>query len=150
MKLATTRFGEIEAAEEQILTFESGLPGFPDERQFALLPYDDGPFVLLQAVANPDLTFVAVDPFRFFPDYEFKLDEAFVSALKLSEQSPPLVYCLVTIPENVQNMTANLLAPILINPLTKQAAQVVLEKRDYTTRHRLFPATMPQPAKEAK
>ena len=36
-------------------------------------------------------------------------------------------------------MTTNLLAPVVINRHSREARQVVLEKTQYTTKHRLFP-----------
>ena len=51
-----------------------------------------------------------------------------------------LVYTLLTIPGGrVQDMTANLMAPVLINAQNMQAVQLVLDKSRYTTKHRLFP-----------
>ena len=35
-------------------------------------------------------------------------------------------------------MTANLMAPVVINQRTMAAKQLVLEKSHYTTKHRLF------------
>lgn len=39
----------------------------------------------------------------------------------------------------IANMTTNLLAPVVINRHSREARQVVLEKTQYTTKHRLFP-----------
>ena len=36
-------------------------------------------------------------------------------------------------------MTANLMAPIVLNTANMQARQLVLDKSKYTTKHRLFP-----------
>ena len=38
-KFMTTRFGEIEAEEDAIITFESGIPAFEEEREFLIIPY---------------------------------------------------------------------------------------------------------------
>ena len=47
---------------------------------------------------------------------------------------------LLVIPNGrVQDITANLLAPVIINKHTMQAQQVVLERSKYQTKHRLFP-----------
>ena len=51
-----------------------------------------------------------------------------------------MLYSLITIPNgSVRYMTANLLAPVVINTQNMQARQIVMEKTSYTTKHRLFP-----------
>ncbi|SDF79598.1 flagellar assembly protein FliW [Sporolituus thermophilus] len=140
MLIKSTRFGELDVPDEQIIAFPQGLPGFPSEKAFALLPHQpDSPFAFLQSAADPDLTFLVVEPFAFFPDYQFELDDATTAALKLAADNPPLVLSIVTVRTSLSDATANLLAPVVINRLDRLGAQVVLEKVGYTTRHRLFP-----------
>ena len=149
MKVNTTRFGEVDITEDKIFAFRHGLPGFPAEKSFALLPYQaDSPFSFLQSVTDPDLTFLVVDPFIYFPDYEFDLDDTVAGELGLTADAPPAIVNIVTVPKKMTDMTANLLAPIIINKQTKQAVQLVLENTGYSTRHRLFAAK--QAAKGAK
>lgn len=139
MIIQSTRLGEIEVQENQILQFPKGIPGFAEERVFVLLSYQQGsPFFILQSASDPDLAFVLIEPFAFFADYEFELDDEAVKELALSEQNRPEVYCIVTIPQNVTDMTANLVAPIIVSRATNNAMQLVLEKGVYTTKHRLL------------
>ncbi|MPL97843.1 Flagellar assembly factor FliW [bioreactor metagenome] len=145
MQIQSTRFGELTVAAEDLLQFSNGLPGFPDEQQFALISQDsDNPFAFLQSINNPDLTFILVDPFSFFNDYSVKLADQYVDELEISEENPPVVFTIVSIREALKNATVNLLAPVVINLKTRQAAQIILEKTDYTTRHKLFPNGLPQ------
>ena len=58
-------------------------------------------------------------PFVFFPDYEFSLDDAIVEKMAVQEPEDILVYSLLTIPNGeIKEMTANLLAPVVINRKT--------------------------------
>ena len=76
MKINTTRFGEINVPGVCIVRFENGLPGFVRLKKFALIPYaEESPFYILQSVSNPDLTLLLVDPYRFFNDYVFELED---------------------------------------------------------------------------
>ena len=140
-KIETVRFGTIEVEESKIVRFPKGLPAFEDEHEFIIAPFDDEtPYVFLQSVNTPDLAFMMTTPYLFFPDYEFRLNDTVLHELQISNPDELLVYTLLTIPAgNVRGMTANLLAPIVINKKTNQAQQVVLEKTDYTTKHLLFP-----------
>lgn len=141
MIINTTRFGEVEIAADKIFTFNHGLPGFPAEKDFALLPYrTDIPFAFLQSTKNPDLAFLVVDPFAFFQNYEFELGDAVAQELGLTKDMPPYIVNIVTVPEKMDDMTVNLLAPVIINKQNQQAIQIVLENTAYQTRHRLFAA----------
>lgn len=142
-KVNTLRFGEIEIDEEKIVHFEDGIPAFEEEHEFVIIPYDDeSPYVFLQSLATPDLAFLMTMPFVFFPEYEFELDDESQAKLGIQEQEEMLIYSLLTIPGGkVSDMTANLMAPVVINTTNMQARQIVLDKSRYTTKHRLFPET---------
>ena len=141
-KVNTLRFGEIEVEEEKVVHFEDGIPAFEDEHEFLIIPYDDeSPYVFLQSITTPDLAFLMTMPFVFFPEYEFELDDESQNKLGIKTQEDMLIYTLLTIPGGkVAEMTANLMAPVVLNQNTMQARQVVLDKSRYTTKHRLFPA----------
>ena len=140
-KINTARFGELNIQEDKIFHFADGLPAFEDEHRFIILPFDDdSPYSFLQSVETPELAFLMTVPFVFFPDYEFVLEDDVMAALAIKGSEDMQVYTLVTIPGgNIKEMTANLMAPVVINKETREAKQVVLDKGQYTTKHRLFP-----------
>ena len=140
-KIDTRRFGELEVDERDIVRFADGLPAFEDEHEFVVLPYEEGtPYMFLQSLATPELAFLMTDPFVFFPDYTFELDDANMEKLGVESMDDILVCTLISIPATgIANMTTNLLAPVVINRHSKEARQVVLERTHYTTKHRLFP-----------
>ncbi len=140
-KVDTARFGEIDVEEDKIVHFEQGIPAFEDEHEFLVIPYDaESPYYFMQSLATPDLAFLLTVPFVFFPDYEFELDDEVLKQLGIKQQEEILIYALITIPGGkVEDMTANLMAPVVINTTNMQARQVVLDRSGYTTRHRLFP-----------
>ncbi len=140
-KINTLRFGELEIEEQDVVTFEEGIPAFEDEHEFVVLPYEEGtPYMFLQSLATPELAFLMTDPFVFFPDYSFELDDENLDRLGIKTMDDVLVCTLISIPRSgVADMTTNLLAPVVINRHTMHAKQVVLEKTQYTTKHRLFP-----------
>ena len=86
MKIESTRFGTIEITEEDILRFPLGIPGFLQEKEFVLLPHGaDSPFSFLQSVKEPNLSFLLVDPFAFYKDDEFVLDETLAKEMELQK-----------------------------------------------------------------
>lgn len=139
MIINSTRFGQLDISDSDVIKFPQGLYGFPDENAFVLVPHQpDSPFVFLQSVAEPNLTFVMVDTFNLSKEYTFTLNDQVVQELNLSKDNHPLIYNIVTIPEKIDEMTVNLLAPIVIDMQQHQAQQTVLENVNYTTRHRVF------------
>ena len=142
MILNSTRFGELEISDDHVFRFADGVPGFPGDKVFAYLPFgeaDKSPFAYLQSANTPELTFLVADPFSFFNDYEILLPDEVAAQMGFSDDNPPQAYTIVTIPENMEEMTTNLLAPVLLNWRENTGWQVILEKVPYTTRHRLFP-----------
>ena len=141
MLVQSTRFGELEVAEEQIMDFPEGLLGFPDEKKFALMEYKpDSPFYFLQSLADPDLTFLMINPFAFFNDYDFTMDDELMAEIGVTEDNPPTVFNIATVKDKIENMTVNLAGPVLVNMRDRKAAQWVIEKTQFPTRYPLFPA----------
>lgn len=127
--LINTKFlGEVEIKETEIITFEQGLPGFPDYKKFILLALDaDLPLALLQSTEEAAISFVVAYPFAFKDDYAFDLSEEDKSQLQIENETEVLVYSIITLKESFQESTLNLLAPIVINNRTKLGSQIVLQ-----------------------
>jgi flagellar assembly factor FliW len=118
------------AAQPQLplLTLTEPLPGFPRHRNYALVPADAGGLLYwLQSVALDGPRFLAVPAASFFPDYAPVLPVGACDELELADAAEARLYCLVTVPSgNVSAATANLRAPLVVNPITHQARQLVL------------------------
>jgi len=139
-KVNTVRFGEIEVDETKILHFKEGIPAFESEHEFVLLPFEeDSPFSFMQSLTSPDLAFLVTNPFLFFPEYSFEIDDDIMKTLEIEAQEDLLIYAILTIPNGeVKKMTANLMAPVVLNVKNMQSKQVVLDKSPYQTKHLLF------------
>ncbi|MFA5524915.1 MAG: flagellar assembly protein FliW [Tissierellales bacterium] len=137
MKLTTKYFGEIEIDSKKVINFIDGIPGFDDQKRFIIIdsPDEEVPFKWLQSIDEPELAFIIIDPFIFKDDYEFDLPKHITEKLKIKEQKEVLVYSIVVIPEDITQMTANLLGPVIINIKEMLGKQIVLEDNRYTTKH---------------
>jgi len=94
----------------------------------------------MQSVKTPELAFLMTMPLVFFPDYEFTIDDDVEAELGLTSPEEVLIYTILTLSgKEIHDLTANLMAPIVINTTTRKAKQIVLERSAYTTKHRLFP-----------
>lgn len=112
----------------QVLTFAEALPGFPGHLDYVLVPADPGGHVFwLQSVAPAGPRFLAVPASGFFPDYAPSLPGPACVELGLADPEEAQLLCLVTVPDgDVTSATANLRAPVVVNPATSRARQVVL------------------------
>ncbi|MEA4835989.1 MAG: flagellar assembly protein FliW, partial [Anaeromusa sp.] len=137
-----------EVPEELVVQFPDGLPGFEEEKKFAFLPYDkeeNSPFAYMQSVQDPDLTLLLADPFLFFKHYSLNLNDEDAAQLGLSDSEETAgVYGIVAVPEKIDQMTVNLVAPIVVNWKEQKGMQIILDRSPYSTKHRLFPLGLPQ------
>ncbi|MBE3598858.1 MAG: flagellar assembly protein FliW [Limnochordaceae bacterium] len=145
MELNTTRFGVIEVDPARIITFPRGFIGFPSWRRFVLLPHGtggDSPFWVLQSAEDPDLAFVVVDPRHVYPGYVARVPASHLAEIGidgLNDVDRAVVLALVTLRPGTREATANLKAPLVINPSTRQGLQVILDGAEYAIRHPIFP-----------
>jgi flagellar assembly factor FliW len=118
------------------ITFPAGLPGFPHAHVFQLSAWggEGTPFSLMTSSDEPDVGFVVVEPWVFYPDYEFELDTSTSERLALSDPGDSIVMCVVTLGERPEDATVNLLGPIVVNRFTHEACQAVLDPSLFNVR----------------
>ena len=141
MIIKSRLLGDIEIDETRVINFPCGIPGFENDREYAIIPIEgEGPFFYMQAVRNPDLCLVLAVPFVFFPDYEMELSPESMDILEVENSEQNLaIFSVLTIPRDFKEVTANLLAPIIVNPAVKKGIQYVPVNSRYQTKHRIFP-----------
>lgn len=140
VRVETTRFGAVEVEEDLIITLPDGMIGFEDCKRYVVLtPNEDSSLKWFQCLDDGAVAFPIINPWIFRPDYAPTISEEDVRALGLSAEQPKLVFAVVTVPRNnPQGATANLLGPIVINPVTRIGKQVIVTDDDYSTRHRII------------
>jgi flagellar assembly factor FliW len=135
----TTRFGQVDIKEEDILTFSEGLLGFGDLRRFVLLddPSDEI-FAWLQSCEAGAIAFPVLEPDIFAENYNVVLSKGDLEGLKLKDQKDAHYFSIITIPEDPTQMTANMKAPIAINLKARVARQCVLQDNNLAIREPIF------------
>lgn len=119
------------------LFFEDGIPGFSHLQFFQLIQEEESPFFLIQSTEEKDIGFWVVNPFSFFPDYQFTLPEVSKEALRMEVDSPVAVFSIVTI-RGKNQASVNLKAPIVLNLANRMGKQVILQEDSYPIRQPLF------------
>lgn len=131
MKIETRMFGEIDIADEKIITFEDGIIGFPDLKKFSLI-FDEekearSEISWLQSMDEPVFALPVINPLAVKPDYNPTVEDELLKSLGNLEPDNTLVLVTITVPEDIEKMTINLKAPIVINADERKATQVIVD-----------------------
>jgi flagellar assembly factor FliW len=139
MKFDTTRFGQIQVRQEDIIIFGDGPLGFPECTRFALIDEKEAaPFKRLQSLDNPALAFVVVDPLNIRPDYHFDITGEDLKLLKADGLEGLQVYAIITMAQDIHDVTINLQGPLVINKHQNVGHQFVLVDSEYSTKEPLM------------
>jgi flagellar assembly factor FliW len=137
--LETGRFGHLSVGNDETIHIPQGVLGFPELTRFCLVdPGDETLILWLQSLEDSKVAFPVLEPKIFRPDYAARLSSAELRELKLENVNQSAVFSILTIPEDVTQMTANLKAPIVVNLKEQVAKQVVLQENEYSIKHLMF------------
>ncbi|MCB0405769.1 MAG: flagellar assembly protein FliW [Bdellovibrionales bacterium] len=139
MIVETSRFGELNVSEQDIITIPEGMLGFSKIDKYVLVEHtDDSLFLWLQAVKKPSVAFPLLEPQLFELQYKVELCDEDRKILQLEDLKHAKVFAIITIPSDPSKMTANLKAPIVVNVKKRLARQVILHEQDYPIRQAIF------------
>ncbi len=140
MKINTRQFGEVEIDEQKIVNMPIGIPGFRDQKRYVFLQKEETvPFLLFQCMDDPNLSFVVLDPIKILPEYTIEKNDLEKMVSWDFETDEISCFVIVTIPNgNPEKMTANFLAPLVINNRRREGLQLVLQNSAYSHQHQLL------------
>ena len=118
------------------VTFPEGLVGCPTWKRFVLIVEDaeELPVAMLQSLDDPECTMLVADPKMVEPSYTVRLTAEDRAALALGKDGQPVLYCTLSVSADGW-ISANLLAPLAITPVSRTGRQLVLDESAYTTTH---------------
>ncbi|SME94857.1 flagellar assembly protein FliW [Paenibacillus barengoltzii] len=124
------------------ISFQGNILGFEDLDIFQLESINDTPFAYLNSIENPEISFLTTTPFHWYKEYTLKLDQQAKRKLELEREEDVLVLNIVTLKEDLELSTINLLAPLLINIKHQSGIQYVFHEQTlYRTNHPLMKNT---------
>ncbi|WP_097025899.1 flagellar assembly protein FliW [Clostridium peptidivorans] len=139
MKLITKYHGAVEYNKEDVIVFKKGLPGFESLKKFILVPFEDNNlFSILVSVEDMEVGIPVVSPFGVDESYEFKLSNEKINELSVNSPEDILVLNTVTLNSNVENITINMKAPIVVNIKEKIGEQIILDNEKYKIKEPFF------------
>lgn len=142
MIVNTKLFGTIDLAEEKIITFEQGIIGFEFLKKFAILydldNKDSRKVSWLQSLDEPQLAFPIINPFLVKQDYNPEISDQSLSELGEVKEESLSVLVTLTVPKEVEKMSCNLKAPLVINVETRKGAQIIAENAEYPVKYYIY------------
>jgi flagellar assembly factor FliW len=143
MIVQSDRFGAIEVDASDVVTFPSGVIGFPRETEFVIVRKVDSQIIgWLQSTKTSYLTLPVVSAHALagrFPDVPI---EEYAERAGLGGDIDELAVMVVLSAPPGQPATVNLMAPVIVNAATRTGAQIMLEGTRFSTRELfVLPAT---------
>lgn len=140
MILTTKLFGEIEIDESKLITFVNGIVGFPDLKRFLLIHDSDteGGIRWMQSIEEPAFAMPVIDPLAVKEDYNPVIEDDLISPLGITDEENMLVLVTITVPKDIEKMTVNLCAPIIVSSETRKASQVITDSEKYPVKYPIY------------
>lgn len=130
MQVKTRLLGEketIDVSDEQVFAFDPPLGGFEELRRFVLITDEASPVEWLQSVDDVEVAFALLEPFMFEPDYAFELPDGDAADLGMDEVDDGFVRCVLTLRDDPDEITANMVAPLVFSRRSHLVRQIVLQ-----------------------
>lgn len=141
VNLSTEKFGNVRIKKENIITFDAGILGFEDLKQFVIVDVEEClPFEWLVSVKDPLIAFPILNPMPFFTDYNPMKSMAVQAFLTSRDKKDVEIFCTVTLGNSPSDVTINLKGPVFINMKNKKGMQFVLTEDYYSLHHPLLRA----------
>ena len=143
MRVNTKLFGEIDIDDDKILHFEGGIVGFPDLKRFALMHDsendDEGKGLsFLVSLDEPAFEMPVMNPLLIKNDYNPVVEDDYLIPLGDLKEEDLLVLVTVTVPHEIEKMTVNLKAPIVINGENRKANQIITDDEQYVVKFPIY------------
>lgn len=136
--LSAEKFDRLSISKENIITFEDGILGFDDVKQYVLLHIEEcRPFEWLVSVDNPLVSFAILNPAPYFSDYN-PMEFLDVASLGFGDAKNIETFCIVMLGKNASDTTMNLKGPLLIDMEKKIGKQIVRTEDYYSLHHPLI------------
>lgn len=144
MKIKTKLFAEIEVDESKIITFVNGIVGFPELKDFLLIhdSEKESSISLLQSIQEPAFAMPVINPLVIVPDYNPEIEDELIKPIGISGPEEMLVLVTITVPAEIEKMSINLRAPIIISGETRKACQVIADGEQYAVKYSIYDILM--------
>ena len=127
-------YGLLEVKEEQIYSFEPGILGLADIKEYAVLSMAGTPFYVMHALKS-DVNFVLLPSHEVLDQYSFHIPKEITTLMELS--SPEEVGVMLIVNVQPDELFVNLMAPVLLAPHSRRGCQYVIKDQEFPIRYPL-------------
>jgi flagellar assembly factor FliW len=140
MEINTRDFGIVLVEDDAVYDFPEGLYGFEDYKIFAIFQQavDEISFLYLQSTQNIDPCFLVFEPWDLHPDYRPILSDEDMEACEAESIDDLIFLVIATVPSSIKDLSVNIKSPVVLNPKTRKAKQVILKNPEYKVHYQPF------------
>jgi flagellar assembly factor FliW len=96
---------------------------------------DNANLKCLQSTEESGVCLLMIKPWDYFKDYEIEMSDEEIDELDIKNEQDVIVYNIITVREN--KISANLVAPVVINVINKNGRQIILSNAKYDIRQEI-------------
>lgn len=140
MEINTRDFGVIQVENDAIYEFPDGLYGFEDDKSFAVFEqaFEDVSFLYLQSLDHLIPCFLVFEPWDLHPDYHPMVSKEDLELCQANSADDLIFLVIASVPATIRELSINIKSPVILNPKTGKARQVILQNPDYTVKYLPF------------
>ena len=154
MVAETKFFGTIDIEDDKIINFPNGIIGFENLKNFALI-YDSereerSKISWLKSMEEPLMVLPVINPLDLMDAYTPTIEDELMKNIGDPADADLLIFVTLSIPSDIEKMTANLKAPFIINTVERKAMQVIVENSEYPVKFDAYEALQARKEKEGE
>ena len=140
MEINTRDFGIVQVKDDAIYEFTDGLYGFEEDKRFAIFEnsFEDISFLYLQSMDHIVPCFLVFEPWDLHPNYQPLLSKDDLEICEADSIDDLIFLVIASVPSTIEELSVNIKSPVVLNPKTRKARQVILQNPDYTVRYLPF------------
>ena len=138
MLIETKTMGKVEVSDEQMIQLPSGLFGFADYHRFALIDCHVKPLIWMQSLEDKDVAITVASPLALTDTYSPAIEEKDLEGIGELKEDNIIVLVTVNIPDKIEDMSANLKSPIIINTDTNKGVQVIAANEELSAKQPVY------------
>lgn len=142
MRVKTNLFGDMDIEDEKIICFPDGMIGFPDRKRFTLIADEKedrtSHIYWLQSIEEEAFAIPLMNPLLVKEDYNPEVEDDLLSSIGGLKEDGISVFVTVTVPAQIEHMSVNLKAPLIINMDTMKACQLILDGEQLSVRYPIY------------
>ncbi len=124
MFVQTSRFGQIQSSQEEVIFFPQGLIGFESSKHWLIVPDPANSDVAwLQSLSEARVALPLVSPRKFVPDFKVVTSQRDLAPLSI--RSSDRIYVLCVLSKSGKTLTINLRSPLVVNLSRRLACQLI-------------------------